>query len=72
MAGVTYTQDMLYKMNVLNLIRVKVKLPMLLIINNNDATDMAHTYSVAVSMNHTEIRMLWLRELPEKGILEVR
>ena len=72
MAGVTYTQYMLYKRNVLNLIRVKFKLPMLFIININDATDMVHTYSVAASTNHTEIRMLWLGELQEKGILEVR
>ena len=45
-AGVTCAQDMLYVMNLLKSIGLKVKLPMVLEMDNRGALDLAHNWSV--------------------------
>ena len=63
---------MIYTNNLIKSIGVKVKLPMLLEINNNGAVEMTHNYSLDWRSKYMKIIMLWLRELQEKGVLEVR
>ena len=41
-------------------------------IDNRGAVDMAQNCSSGGRTKHMEIRMLWLSELQEKGILDVR
>ena len=71
-AGVTCAQDMMYAKNIVESVGLKVKLPMRLEIDNRGAVDMAQNCSSGGRTKHMEIRMLWLSELQEKGILDVR
>ena len=71
-AGVTCAQDMMYAKNIVESVGLKVKLPMRLEIDNRGAVDMAQNCSSGGRTKHMEIRMLWLSELQEKGILDVK
>ena len=68
-AGVTCAQDMLYVMNLLKSIGLKVKLPMVLEMDNRGALDLAHNWSVGGRTRHLDTRLNFLRELKEDGTL---
>ena len=71
-AGVSCVQDMLYAKKILESLELKVKLPMLLEMDNKGAVDMANNWSVGGRTRHMETRQLFMRELKEQGILEIK
>lgn len=72
MAGVTCAQDMLYARKVLESLDLKVKLPMLLEMDNKGAVDLANNWTVGGRTRHIETRQLFLRELKEEGVLSIK
>ena len=72
MAGVTCVQDMLYAKKVMNELQLKVKLPMLLEMDNKSAVDLANNWTVDGRTRHIEPRQLFLRELKEEGVLKIK
>ena len=73
-SGVLCTQDMLYYKNVLKLMGLKVKLPMLLEMDNKGAVDLANNWSVSGQTRHVDVRQCFLRELKikESKIMDIR
>ena len=70
-AGVTCAQDMLYVKNVLESIGLKVKLPMILEIDNKGAVDLANNWSIGGRTRHIDVRQVFLCELKEAGVIKV-
>jgi hypothetical protein len=70
-AAVTCAQDMLYVKNVLKSLGLKVKLPMILEVDNKGAVDLANNWSVGGRTRHIDVRSCFLRELKEAGIIKV-
>jgi hypothetical protein len=70
-SGTECAQDMLFAMRVLESIGLKVKKPMLLRIDNKGAVDYANNWSTGGRMRHAVIRLSFLRELKEAGIIVV-
>ena len=68
-AAVCCAQDLVFEMNVLESIGLKVQKPMILYIDNKGAVDLANSWSVGGRTRHMDCRVNWLRELKEKGIL---
>jgi hypothetical protein len=62
---------MLFAMRVLESIGLRVKMPMILVIDNKGAVDYANNWSTGGRMRHATIRLGFLRELKEQGIIEV-
>jgi hypothetical protein len=54
-AGITCVQDMLYMKNVLELLGLRVKLPMFLEINNQGAVYLANNWSVGSRTRHIDV-----------------
>ena len=71
-AGVVCVQDMLYCMNVLESVELQVELPMVLKMDNKGAVDLINSWSAGGRTRHVGVRINFLRELKEKGILVVR
>ena len=71
-SGVTCAQNMLYAKNVLNSINLEVELPMILEIDNQGGVDMAKRRACNGRTKHMQIREMWLSELSEKGIIQVK
>ena len=69
--GVQCAQDMLYIKRVLEAMELKVKIPMILKINNSGAVDLAKNWYAGGNARHMETRMFFLRELKEAGILKI-
>jgi hypothetical protein len=70
-AAVSAAQDMLYEMRVLESIGLKVQLPMVLEVDNKGVVDLANNWSVGGRTRHISIRVNFLRELKEQGLLHV-
>jgi hypothetical protein len=68
-AAVSAAQDMLYEMRVLESIGLKVQLPMVLEVDNNGGVDLANNWSVGGCTHHISVRVSFLRELKEQGLL---
>ena len=62
---------MVYQKKSLELIGLKVKLPMILEVDNKGAFDLANNWSVGGRTQHVDVRKNYLRELKEPGILIV-
>ena len=71
-AGVMVAQDMLHIMRLLASLGLKVKLPMLLEMDNKGAVDLANNWSVGGRTRHVDVRNYFLRELKDQGILVIR
>jgi hypothetical protein len=71
-AGVTEAQDMVYSHNVLTSIGLKVKLPMVLEMDNKGAVDLANSLSVGGRTRHVDVRMHYLRELKDQGMIVIK
>lgn len=71
-AGVECAQDMIFTMRLLESIGLKVKLPMLLEMDNKGAVDLANNWSVGGRTRHVETRMYFLREMKEAGIIKIK
>jgi hypothetical protein len=64
-AAIICVQDMLYTKNLLASIRLKVKLPMVLEIDNKGAVDLINSFTVGGCTHHINIKQCFLRELKE-------
>jgi hypothetical protein len=62
---------MLFAMRVIESIGWRVQKPMTLTIDNNGAVDYANNWSSSGRMRHTCIKLSFLRELKEKGLIDV-
>jgi hypothetical protein len=69
--GVLCTQDMLYCKNVLESMGLKVKLPMLLKMDNKGAVYLANNWSVGGQTRHVDVRQCILWELKETKIMDI-
>jgi hypothetical protein len=70
-SGVLCAQDMLYCKNMLESMGLKVKLPMLLEMDNKDAVDLANNWSVGGRMRHVNVQQCFLQELKETKIMDI-
>jgi hypothetical protein len=71
-AGVTCVQDMLYIKNVLESLGLKVKLPMVLEMDNQGEVYLANNWSIGGRTRHIDVRSGFLRELKEAGVLVIK
>ena len=69
-AAVTVMQHMLYIMNLLYAFELKVKLPMIIEIDNKGCVDLINNWSVSGRTRHIDVKKNFMRELKEKGILK--
>jgi hypothetical protein len=70
-AGTDCAQDMLYIKKILESMGLKVKLPMILKIDNKGFVDFTKSWTTAGRMRHIDCRYYFLRELREAGIIVV-
>ena len=68
-AAVQTAQDMMFVMRILESLGLKVKKPMILKLDNSGAHDLAHNWSVGGRTRHADVRMHFLRELKEEGVI---
>ncbi len=64
-AAVLCVQDMLYAMNLIELIGLKVELSNKLEIDNKGVIDLINSFSVGGCMRHIDFKQCFLRELKE-------
>jgi hypothetical protein len=69
--GVLCAQDMLYTKNILESMGLKVKLPMILEMDNKGAVNPANNWSVGGQTKHVDMRQCFLRELKESKIMDI-
>jgi hypothetical protein len=70
-SGVLCAQDMLYCKNILESTGLKVKLPMLLKMDNKGAVDLANNWSVGGQTRHVDVQQCFVRELKEYKIMDI-
>jgi hypothetical protein len=71
LGGATETaQDMLFVMQIVESMGLKVKKPMILYLDNKGAKDLANSWSVGGRTRHIEVRQYFLRELKEQGLIQ--
>jgi hypothetical protein len=64
---------MLFVYNILKSLGLKVQLPsMVLEMDNKGAVDLANSWSVGGRTRHVDVRMYFLRELKDDGLLIIR
>ena len=68
-AAVACAQDMLFVMRLVESIGLKVKKPMILKLDNKGAHDLAHNWTIGGRTRHVDVRMNFLRELKEDGVI---
>jgi hypothetical protein len=71
-AGTECVQDMLFERKILESFGLKVKLPMILEMDNKGFVDFTKSWSTGGRMRHIDCRYYFLRELREEGIVQVR
>ena len=71
-AGVLSAQDMLYVRHILELMGLKVKLPMILDMNNKGAVDLANNWSIGDHTKRVDVRQCFLQELKESKVRDIR
>jgi hypothetical protein len=68
-SGMQYAQDMLFIMGVLESIRLKVKKPMVLQIDNKGAVDLANNWSIGGRTRHIVVHQYFLQDLKMDGVI---
>lgn len=68
-AAVQCAQDMLFVMRLMESIGLKVKKPMILKLDNKGAHDLTHNWTIGGRTRHVDVRMHFLRELKEEGLI---
>ena len=63
---------MMYVYNLLTLMDLQVQLPMVLEMDNQGAVDLANGWAVGGRTQHVDVRIYYIRELKEAGILEIK
>jgi hypothetical protein len=71
-AGVTCVQDMLYLEYVMESLQLRVKLPMVLEMDNEGAVYLANNWSIGGRTRHIDVQSVFLRELNEAGVLVIK
>ena len=71
-SGVAAAQDMLHCVRVMTSVKLKVKLPMLLEMDNKGAVDLANNWSMGGRTCHMDVRHHFLRELKDQGMLVIK
>ena len=71
-AGVTIVQDMMYHFRLLTSMGLKVELPMVLELDNKGAEGLFNSWSSAGRTRHTAVKLCYVRELKEQGLLVIR
>ena len=71
-SAVSCTHDILYDRRLLMELGLKIKLPMILQIDNSGTIDLANSWSAGGRTRHMETRMFFLRDLKEAGIIETK
>jgi hypothetical protein len=64
-------QDMLYAKDLVESVGLKVKVPMILKVDNKGTVDLGNSWSSTGRTRHISTRINWLRELKEQGIISV-
>jgi hypothetical protein len=70
-AVVQCVQEMIYCKKVLESINLKVDLPMIVNTDNQGAVDLINGWSTTGGTKHMDVRIMYLRELKEQGIIKV-
>jgi hypothetical protein len=68
---VVCAQDMFYTKNVLESMGLKVKLPMILEMDNKGAVDLANNWSIGGRTRHVDVRQCFLQDLKESKIIDI-
>jgi hypothetical protein len=71
-ASVTCVQHMLYMRSVLESLGLRVKLPMILEMDNQGAVYLAKNWSIEGRTRHIDVQLVFLRELKEAGVLVMK
>ena len=71
-AAVTCAQDMMYAKHIIESLELDVELPMVLEIDNQGAVDLINSWIVGGRTRHTAVRLNYLRELKEQGVMVFR
>ena len=71
-SAILCVQDMMFIMRILNSMELKVKLPMILYVDNKGAKDLCNNWTVGGRTRHIEVKQYFLRELKEAGIVHVK
>ena len=71
-AGVSLVQDMMYVYRIMKSMELQVQLPMLVEMDNSGAKDLANSWSVGGRTRHVDVRMYFLRELKEDGLISIK
>jgi hypothetical protein len=71
-AGVTCVQDMLHVKNVIESLRLRVRLPMVLEMGIQGAVNLANKWSVGGRTRHIDVQLVLLRELKDAGVLVIK
>jgi hypothetical protein len=71
MAVISCIQDMIYIKNVINLMGLKVKLSMEIQVNNKGAKDLVNNWSFGDRKRRIGVRLNYLREVKEKGVIKI-
>ena len=69
-AATACAQDILFSMRLLESIGLKVRKPMVLMVDNKGAKDLANNWSVGGCSRHIEVRFYFLRKLKEAGLIQ--
>ena len=70
-AATSCVQDMLFAMQVVESIGLKVKKPMVLHMDNKGAIDLVNTWRVGGRTKHIDVRHHFIRDLKELGVIEI-
>jgi hypothetical protein len=70
-AAVLCAQDMMYQKNMLESIRLKVELSMILEMDNKGAVNLVNSFSVGGRTQHINIKQCFLQDLKEAKVLVV-
>jgi hypothetical protein len=70
-SGVDCVQEMLFAMRVVESIGLKIKKPMKIQIDSKGAVDYANNWSASGRMRHSCIKLSFVRELKEQGLLDI-
>ena len=72
MAMVACVQEMIQAKQILEGMRIKVKLPMLIECDNKGAVDLVNGYRIKQGSKHIDIKYMKMREWKERGLIKVR
>jgi hypothetical protein len=71
MAVSSCIQDMIYIKNVINSMGLKMQLPMEIRVDNKGVKDLVNSWSIGGRTRLIGVRLNYLRELKEKGIIKI-